>query len=682
MKKILFVLVVLVFTAPAWSEVDKSELVMASTCYQGQPDESQWNLLGQPECWCYPRQCLGDTDGLPYGKQNYYVSIPDLKVLKAAWGKTTSQILGQREPTTGVLLACADLDHLPYGILQHRVSLPDLTILIAYWTIGGGPSPGCQPGTVNPAPASLASGAISLEGPTTVNAGQTMYIGINNMDGGDYLVYIKVSKLSEGGFSMIDPQLTSLAGDLSEAGAAYDDTDGREIEVTLAQSSGSSTPGVQFIWNLTCLNNNVPIIVQLWDAANLNSPVDELIINRRNIVFVDADANGANNGTSWTDAFLYLQDALSQANSNPDVNEILVSEGIYKPDVNSSNPGGTSERGASFRLINGVTIKGGYAGVSEPDPNARDIKLYKTILSGDVNAPGDSNDNSYHVVTGVGTEPNAILEGFAITAGNANGPTYYDKRGGGLYNQDGSPTVINCIFLENSAGAGAGMLNDYECSPTIINCAFIGNSAEQYGGGMHNYGLYSQNEQTLINCTFSCNTAGIGGGISNWDGSTPTLTNCILWGNSDNGGYDESAQISESNSITTINYSCVQGWTGSFGGMGNIGDDPLFKDADGMDDIMGTEDDDLRLSAGSPCIDAADSSMLLAVPVYFDIAFKDRYVDIDTIDDTGSGPWEFLDMGAYEFHCSGIPGDINCDGVVDSKDLAIFCNNWLLGAGT
>jgi hypothetical protein len=56
------------------------------------------------------------------------------------------------------------------------------------------------------------------------------------------------------------------------------------------------------------------------------------------------------------------------------------------------------------------------------------------------------------------------------------------------------------------------------------------------------------------------------------------------------------------------------------------------------------------------------------------------FIDIDTIDDSGSGPWEFLDMGAYEFCCSGIGGDVNCDGVVNFKDFAIMAENWLVGA--
>ena len=107
-------------------------------CYEGQPDVAQWDLVGQPECWCYPRQCLGDADGLPYGKNNYWVAIPDLTILKAAWNKPKEQLVGNE--------ICADSDHLPYGKNNYRVAIPDLTILKANWNIPNGPDPNCFAG--------------------------------------------------------------------------------------------------------------------------------------------------------------------------------------------------------------------------------------------------------------------------------------------------------------------------------------------------------------------------------------------------------------------------------------------------------------------------------------------------------------------------------------------------------
>ncbi|MHC4687792.1 MAG: hypothetical protein ACYTEW_26320, partial [Planctomycetota bacterium] len=102
------------------------------------------------------------------------------------------------------------------------------------------------------------------------------------------------------------------------------------------------------------------------------------------IIYVDADAIGANNGSSWSDAYIYIQDALVDANLSGDVNQIRVAQGIYRPDQNSVYPDGTGVREATFQLINGVSLKGGYAGLGEPDPNERNIQLYETILSGDL----------------------------------------------------------------------------------------------------------------------------------------------------------------------------------------------------------------------------------------------------------------------------------------------------------
>lgn len=220
--------------------------------------------------------------------------------------------------------------------------------------------------------------------------------------------------------------------------------------------------------------------------------------------------------------------------------------------------------------------------------------------------------------------------------------------GGGMFNMRSEPNVSSCIFTGNSAEVGGAMTNE-RSSSIVLNCLFNGNTADD-GGGMGNYTYsYFPGGAVLTNCTFSNNSANnFGGGIRNYgNGDNPTLTNCILWGNSDSNGIVETSQILSQQGAVTINYSCVQGWMGGLSGIGNDGNDPLFVDIDGIDGIFGNVDDDLRLGIGSPCIDAGDNT---AVPpsVTLDLDGEERFMDDHNVADTGNGTAPIVDMGAYE----------------------------------
>jgi hypothetical protein len=124
-------------------DADCAMLAGDGDCYTG-PQFAQWVAVGKPDGWCAsvnPRQCLGDTDGLPSGKNNWWVSTPDLNVLVAAWNKPFSEIDGQT--FNGVPLINADFDHLPSGKSVWRVSTPDLNILVANWNQNNAPAPTC-----------------------------------------------------------------------------------------------------------------------------------------------------------------------------------------------------------------------------------------------------------------------------------------------------------------------------------------------------------------------------------------------------------------------------------------------------------------------------------------------------------------------------------------------------------
>ncbi len=290
------------------------------------------------------------------------------------------------------------------------------------------------------------------------------------------------------------------------------------------------------------------------------------------IIYVDKDATGgSNNGTDWANAYLTVQSALNSAGAG---SEIWVAEGVYTP----TDPAG---RDATFQLVNGVKIYGGFAG-TEASRDQRDWNAHVTILSGDIGTIGDNSDNAYHVVTGSGADNTAILDGFTITAGNASedispcGPScgggilnnagnptlsnliitenlaYYQGGGiwnnngspiltnvtfthntatwggGGIYNKDNSnPSLTNVVLTENFSNYGGGIFN-FNSSPTLTNVTISGNSVTYNGGGMYNDG----SNPTLTNVTLSGNSAYWGGGIYNIHSSNPTLTNVILTGNS------------------------------------------------------------------------------------------------------------------------------------------------------
>lgn len=297
--------------------------------------------------------------------------------------------------------------------------------------------------------------------------------------------------------------------------------------------------------------------------------------------YVDANATGANDGSSWDNAYEYLQDALEAAVCG---DEIRVAQGIYKPDANTAEPNGTGDRTATFGLISWVGLYGGYAGVNEPNPNVRDVELYETILSGDLdgndgeisdpcellNDPNRS-ENSYHVVTAYRTDNTAILSGVVITGGYADnlseayhgggilnwgeyiegvgcgydGPriefckvigNYSLGEGGGMYNASTCQTqVIDCVFAKNASSWGGGGIKNNVSHPDISDCTFENNFAGDPcwsggdGGAMDN----EESSPSVTNCTFVGNRADYGGAIGNWMADcNPTFVNCIFSENS------------------------------------------------------------------------------------------------------------------------------------------------------
>ena len=388
----------------------------------------------------------------------------------------------------------------------------------------------------------------------------------------------------------------------------------------------------------------VKALVLLAAAGTLATPA----AFAQTVLYVDRDAPGANDGSSWVDAFTDLQDALLEARTNGLIEQTRVAAGAYTSDR------GSGDRDATFRLLDGVAVMGGYAGYGEPDPDLRDIAAHETILSGDLEGNDGFGynkwDNSYHVVTGSGANATAVLDGFTVIGGYS-----YNHSGGGMYNECGSPTVKSCRFVGNEAECGGGMYNE-NSSPTVVNCAFSGNAATALwvffgGGGMYNF----RSDPVVTNCTFSNNQAELGSGGMYNHYSDPVLSNCVFWENvSDD--YEmtvEEQQIYDRNGAPNVSHCCIEGWSGTWGGIGNFGDNPQLVDADGPDGYVGTLDDDLHLAPGSPCINAGDDDAISLDDHDFDGHARRRHCRVDI----GADETDF-------FH-----NDCNGNTVADACDL-------------
>ncbi|MDX2200829.1 MAG: M12 family metallo-peptidase [Phycisphaerae bacterium] len=286
--------------------------------------------------------------------------------------------------------------------------------------------------------------------------------------------------------------------------------------------------------------------------------------------------------------------------------------------------------------------------------------------------------------------------------------------GGGMLNGVGTTVVVSgCDFSLNEAGFGAGGMGNFNCSPTLRDCSFTGNRS-WYGGGIWNgddalpdlrdcgfYGNIGQfgggaahhnnnSDATWINCVLSGNQSpqGVGGGIWNTTGADPLLINCTVANNTaafgagaifdENGGArlrnvivwaNSNPQIAGNSATTSARYSDV---SGGFAGTGNFNANPLFVDANGADNILGTADDDLSLAAGSPCLDRAEN-VQLPLDVFTDFGGSARFFDdpgaanLGVVD--GRAP---ADVGADERSPTFAAGDMNCDGFVTVGDIGGF----------
>lgn len=190
-------------------------------------------------------------------------------------------------------------------------------------------------------------------------------------------------------------------------------------------------------------------------------------------IYVDQNAIAFPDGESWLTAFRTVGDALTISNTNPQIHEIWIADGIYK--VTS-----TTNRDSSFHINRAVNIYGGFAG-NETSISQRDIINHPTTLSGEIGNPGLLTDNSYTVMLITNILDTVLIDGLNICCGYADVSGH--DTGGGLYV---SSTVREPVFLhdcslsDNHAIYGSSVYNG---SKLILDHCSITNHINPGAGG-------------------------------------------------------------------------------------------------------------------------------------------------------------------------------------------------------
>ncbi len=386
------------------------------------------------------------------------------------------------------------------------------------------------------------------------------------------------------------------------------------------------------------------------------------------IYYVDeTGGSDSNTGASWAQAFLTIQKALDIATAGA---QIWVAEGTYYPDRGPSQI--NNARTSTFSLKDGVAIYGGFVG-TETLLSQRDVAANVTILSGEIQQDANPSNNAYHVVSSNGNASTALLDGFTITGGNANGSDPNDRgggiytfnnsqaqfanltitgniasligggvanfnsnharftnvtisgntatSGGGVFNFYGSPRFTNVTISGNDATNGGGVSN-ISSDASFTNVTISGNAATINGGGVSNI----SSDASFTNVTISGNKAASGGGAYNENSRGLSFTNSIIWGNN--------TQMVNNNSVPTYSHSLVE--SRNLGGTNLDGsdpaNDPLFVATEPFTNASTTAGN-YRLQSSSPARDKGNNAANT------------------TSTDLGGNPRIFngtIDLGAYE----------------------------------
>jgi hypothetical protein len=238
-------------------------------------------------------------------------------------------------------------------------------------------------------------------------------------------------------------------------------------------------------------------------------------------IYVNQNATGTQDGSSWGNAFVFIDDALASWQTD---DTIWVAKGQYSPKDSIAS--------STFSLPSGCVLMGGFAG-TEKYASQRDYKLNETILSGEILSETTTTDNIRTIVTVLRTAQGTKIDGFILKDGyNRAIPSDFTDGGAAIRITDAYLDIENCTFVNNYAYMRGGAIYQQTSSKqiNIINCIFENNTTgvdqNSLGGA-----IYANSANLYIqDCEFNLNTSQSGGAIAMYEASL-VADRCIFSGN-------------------------------------------------------------------------------------------------------------------------------------------------------
>jgi len=242
--------------------------------------------------------------------------------------------------------------------------------------------------------------------------------------------------------------------------------------------------------------------------------------------YVDDDGGGPDEDGTLEHPFDAIQEAIDRA---ADGNEVIVLDGTYT---------GAGNRDIDFSA-KAITLR------SQNGPENCIIDCQGTEIEHHRAFDFHSGEGPEAELIGLTILNGYALQGGAIKCANSE-PTITNcilrsnnaQDGAGIYCDDSSTSLTNCAFIDNDAQNGAAVYCT-QSTPAIINCTLTGNDATECAGGIY----FDNSSSSIYNCIAFSNTAVTGAHLALKNSSAVTVSYSLVGSDAPNDRYIEPASV-------------------------------------------------------------------------------------------------------------------------------------------